>query len=539
MKRYTKYIALAATILTAACSQDTILEEDILQDIQTTRTEDEDTVLTARKYIESYLRQGTEGYQVMFQAIKACGLLDQLAIWRDMEYEELYQTHWLDLNNMYYLGFAEGNTAYAPQHRNIGYTIFAETDDFWYSQGIDPKAADLCSNLTNWIKANGLYSDTYATDGNYTSPKHLLYQWVTYHILPMRLASDKLVNHINEYGFSLSNPTELGIPVYEYYTTMGNRRLFKLYESKESNGVYINRFPQLDNGRHGTGHETGCDPDKTGARIGTDSPMAVTSDVVNACIYPIDAPISYTDDVRQNLGNERIRFDVMSLLPEAMTNDIRLKQSNAERDRYICFPREYDYFENLSIGRDTYMVYYNTWNYDWCNLQRDEVKAVGLYDITIKLPPVPTKGVYELRYKTLGNNNRGMAQVYFGTDKERMDAIGLPLDLTLSFYNAAKTGWEDDTYDDEHDATVDKRLRNNGYMKGAQSIQARNATERSVNNNSNIRHILLQQELDPDKTYYVRFKNALDNPMKEFHMDYFELCPQTVIHNRYQPEDIW
>lgn len=539
MNRYCKYIALAATLLTVACSQDTLLEEDILQDTPITRTDD--SVFTAKKYIESYLREGTEGYQVMFQAIKACGLLDDLAIWRDMEYEKLYQKGWInDLYDMLAYGFPEGRTAYAPEHRDIGYTIFAETDDFWLSQGIEPKAADLCGKLTKWIQDNGEYSDAFTTDGNYASPQHLLYQWVTYHILPMYLTPDRLVFHINEYGFHLSDPTNLGVPVYEYYATMGNRRLFKLYESKESKGVYINRFPMLDNGRMGTGHEIGCDPDKVGARICTDSPLAETSAIVNACIYPIDAPIWYTDDVRQNLGNERIRFDVMSISPEAMTNNIRLAR---DQNTYVCFPREYDYFENISFGSNTAMVYYNTWNYGWCNLQGDELKAVGLYDVTIKLPPVPTKGVYELRYKVLANSNRGKAQVYFGSDQDRMDAIGLPLDLTLSPRSsqsvAAKIGWEDDTSDEEHDAMVDKRLHNNGFMKGAQSICGSNGPQRSIDNSDNIRYILLEQTLDPDKTYYVRFKSVLSNSRREFYADYFELCPQSVYHNRYQPEDIW
>lgn len=498
---------------------------------------------SAKAYIEKCLRNGTSQFSTMFRAIRACGLLDDLGKWRDMEYEKMYQYGRIqDLQSMTSYGFAEGNTAYAPEHRNIGYTIFAETDDFWRSRGIDPNAKDLCSQLTKWIEANGQYSDGYTTDGNYTSPKHLLYQWVTYHILPMRLTPDKLVYHINEYGFNLNNPTALGIPVFEYYTSFGKRRLIKLYESKESQGIYINRFPMLDNGRHGTGHEVGCDPDKQGVRIATDSPLAMTKDSCNACIYPIDAPISYTDDVRQNLGSERIRFDVMSLLPEAMTNDIRLNQSTAERSKYVYFPSEYNYFENLSFGRETTMVYFNAWNQDWCNLQRDEVGATGLYDVTIKLPPVPTKGEYELRYKVLGNPNRGMAQVFFGADKERMDAIGLPIDLTLNpstTHGAAITGWADDIEDDEYNAAIDKQMRNNGYMKGAQSIVSYYGTERSYKNRQNIRRILLEQTLDPDKTYYVRFKSATDDARKQFYMDYFELCPKSIYHNRYQPEDIW
>ena len=47
-------------------------------------------------------------------------------------------------------------------------------------------------------------------------------------MLPMRIQPDRLVFHINEYGFNINNPTKLTIPVMEYYTSMGPRRMFKL-----------------------------------------------------------------------------------------------------------------------------------------------------------------------------------------------------------------------------------------------------------------------------------------------------------------------
>ena len=167
---------------------------------------------------------------------------------------------------MQQVGFAEGETASAPKHRLYGFTIFAETDDFWRSQGLDPKSPDLLQDLVKWILDNHQYSvdDVFTTGTDYASEKNLLYQWVTYHILPMKIPADKLVFHINELGFDMNKPKLYGIPVYEYYTSFGPRRLFKLYESKESNGIYINRFPKHDNGRRGNNHEIYCDPDKVG-----------------------------------------------------------------------------------------------------------------------------------------------------------------------------------------------------------------------------------------------------------------------------------
>lgn len=505
--------------------------------------------VTAASYIQECLNEKREGYLTIFRVIQACGLLDTLSAIRDEVYEELYQQGKIDdLHGMTQVGFAEGETASAPKHRLYGFTIFAETDDFWHSEGIDPNAPDLLEKLTKWILDNHQYSydDVFTTGTDYTSEKNLLYQWVTYHILPMKIPADKLVFHINEYGYNMSQPKVYGIPVYEYYTSFGARRLFKLYESKESNGIYINRFPVHDNGRRGTNHEISCDPDKVGCKIGTDSPMAVLTDMINCNIYPIDAPLSYNDAVRDNLQRERIRFDGMSLFPEAINNDFRLKKASAEQYKHVYIPntvRSYNYLPNMQQNADMEFVYYNAWNDDWCNLQRDEMKAVGQYEVMFTLPPVPRRGTYEVRYKVLANGNRGIAQIYFGTDPDNLPVAGIPIDLTMGFNSTRgvrQTGWEDDSKeDDDYNAEIDKRLRNNGYMKGPQSINSDNGTERGVNDRENIRHIFVRQTLEPEKTYYLKLKSVLESNKKEFYMDFIEYCAKEIYDNPETPEDIW
>ncbi|MBO7067230.1 MAG: fasciclin domain-containing protein [Bacteroidaceae bacterium] len=504
--------------------------------------------VTAASYIQECLDEQRDGYLTIFRAIQACGLLDTLSAIRDEAYEELYQLGKIeDLENMTEQGFAEGNTASAPKHRLYGFTIFAETDDFWRSEGIDPKASDLLEKLTKWILDNHQYSyeDVFTTGTDYASEGNLLYQWVTYHILPMKIPADKLVFHINELGYNMSQPKAYGIPVYEYYTSFGPRRLFKLYESKESNGIYINRFPVHDNGRRGTNHELYCEPSKVGCRINVESSLAILTDMVNCNIYPIDAPLSYNDDVRDNLQKDRIRFDGMSLFPEAMNNDIRLKKATAEQYKHVYIPntvRSYNYFPNMQQNADMNFVYYNAWNDDWCNLQRDEMKAVGRFEIMFTLPPVPRRGTYEIRYKVLANGNRGIAQIYFGSDPNNLPVAGIPIDLTMDCRNdldAQKVGYERDTDDDDYNAEVDKRMRNNGYMKGPQSINSNDGTERGWNDRENIRHIFVRQTLDPNKTYYIKLKSVLESNKKEFYMDFIEYCAKEIYDNPVTPEDIW
>ncbi len=502
--------------------------------------------ITAALYLQDILDHQTEGYLVMAKAIQACGLMDTLSKIRDERYEELYQLGVIpDRMQMYIDGYHPNGYNWTPPHRKYGFTIFAETDEFWRSQGLDPLAPsdELLPRLVRWIEDNRQYSrdDVYTTDEHYASEQNLLYQWTTYHILPFRAPADRLVFHINEFGYSLNLPGRLSIPMYEIYTTMGKRRLLKIYESAESKGVFLNRFATLDSGPTGNYHETGCDADKVGCRVGRDSEQAVLSDIINCCIYPIDAPLSYNDNVRDNLARQRLRFDGMSLFPEAMNNEIRLKASTDERDQDVYIPCTaiYNYFENMQMNEQTRFVYLNAYKYNWRNLHSDEMKAKGRFELTFKLPPVPRRTTYELRYDVLPTNERGIQQFYFGSDPQRLAVTGIPVDLTRQLQNM-NVGYERDTEDWDYNAEVDKRLRNNGVLKGAKSVTAAGSAddcERTQGHNT--RYIILRQTLDPDKTYYLRLKTVLDSELKEFYMDYMEWCPKEVYDNPETPEDIW
>ncbi len=500
--------------------------------------------ITAADYLHDIIALKKEGFLVIARAIEACGLMDTLGAIRDETYEQLYKQRKIeDLQQMTSYGFAEGTTAYVPRHRLYGFTIFAETDDFWRSQGLDPVADDLLEQLQQWILDNHQYSveDRFTTDQHFSSPENLLNQWTTYHILPMRLPVSKLVIHRNEYGYSSSNPMYYTTPVYEYYTTLGKRRLLKLYESKASAGVYLNRFPIIDNTRTGTGMELGCDADKVGCLVEKESEQAVLNDLVNACIYPIDAPLSYSDAVRNNLAQQRIRFDGMSLFPEAINNDFRCKASRADCDMWVYIPNTniYPYIENMIINDECKFVYFNSYQCPYPNLQIDEMKAVGRWELTFKLPPVPRRGTYELRYDVLANKKRGIAQCYFGSDPGHLYVTGIPLDLTM-LPRDGTIGWEADSEDQDYNSEVDKRMRNLGFMKGVRSIVVPNTSQTERDRSfENVRRILIRTTMDPNETYYLRLKSVLDSEMKEFYMDYLELCPKEVYDNPEVQEDIW
>lgn len=505
--------------------------------------------VTAARYFRKLLEKDEEGFLVMAKCLRACGLFDTLSAIRDEVYENLYQEGKIpDLNAYMSHGFtdASGNAssnALSPEHRKYGFTIFAEPDSYWQRQGIDPHAGNVPELMQRWILDNNMYlsDDVYTTDADYTSPDNVLNQWTTYHVLPMRIEANKLVYHWNETGYSRGTKVPT-IPVMEWYATLGKRRLLKIFESMESRGVYLNRFPNINKERAGDGHENSCDEDKVGCLIMKESEDAVTSDMVNAILYPIDAPLAYNNATRNNLGRERLRFDCFALFPESMTNGIRRADSAQDKYNHVYIPTDkyYRYFDNMSImSDDTHFIHFNGYNVSWENYDGDEDKWLGRYDVMFTLPPVPKRGTYELRYKVLATAARGVVQMYVGSDPDNLPVAGIPVDLTKSIQALwGQSATVQDTDDQDYNAEIDKKMRNNGFMKASQSV-ASGSYKWERGNTVCSRRIIWRGTMDPNKTYYVRFKSVLDSDKKELYMDYMELCPKEVYDNPNEPEDLW
>lgn len=499
--------------------------------------------ITMAGVLTKYIRGEEKGFLVMAKLCDACGLMDTLSKIRDEKYEDLFQRGLIrptcPANGM--ASVASGYS-YTPEHRKYGFTIFAEPDSFWEEQ-LGKSAEEISpADVQQWVADQGFYPEFQPTN-DYRTDNNLLYQWTTYHIIGWKLAPNRLTFHYCEYGYNYNNKAATyTIPVMEYYTSMGKRRLLKVYESPEAGGIYLNRFPIIDNARQGSGHEIGCDPDKVGNLIDKDDPTMEAHSGINGYMYAIDKPLAYSQDVRDNLGKQRIRMDAMSWFQEAMNNDIRCIQIADYVHGWVHIPydAEYKYFENFSINEGSTFVYCNGYGNNWGSYCADEIKCVGRWELTFKLPPFPKRGTYEIRYRVLSNENRGVAQIYFGSDLDYLPVAGIPVDLTMGGEDP-RTGWRADTDDDDFNAETDKQMHAKGFMKGEKAIDRLNAGLNSrVNGSSNIvRHIIVRQTVDPDKTYYIRFKTVLDKETAEFYMDGLEFCPKEVYDNPVEPEDIW
>lgn len=499
---------------------------------------------TLGSLMHQYAENPSSGYYVMGRLIEACQLTDTLTKIKDEVYSRLIKTGVIE--SVFDAPASHFRNVNRPQERKYGFTLFAVTDDYWTEALGKPVQDITAEDVKQWVIGQDFYPDALDND-NYASESNVLNQFVTYHLVPMRLAPDKLVIHYNEKGYSFKVSRGPTIPVWEHHVTMGKRRLLRFWESAESKGVYLNRFPVLDNGRHGTYHEVSCTPENEGVRLNTEGDAEVIK-LVNSVIYPIDKPLAYDNHVRRELMRQRLRYDILDFTEELQNNDMR--HMGYATSRAFTNDDEYKYFNNLWINsRETYFFMLNGWDQGWPNYQADEVCTEGLYDCTWKLPPVPMSGTYEIRMGVSTESGwRGICQIYFGTDREDLPPMGIPVDMALGGVRRnldgtiypSNVGWEQDTDDDDYNAEVDKKMRNNGFMKGPESIvedPGSSLTNRLQEKST--RRIIVREYMDADKVYYLRFKTVQDLLSKQLFLDYIEWCPKEVYDNPETPEDIW
>ncbi len=467
----------------------------------------------------------------------------KLQAYKDEAWEEKYD----DIRGTQY---THGSwTGMFPNHRYLGYTIFVETDSVFAAHGINN-----LEDLKEWLQEHAYYNDdtsrhtepSYGDD--YENEDNAVNQFVSYHLLPELLTFDKLVTFANEYGCSAGTmknrtATQFYVNVWEYWETMGKQR-----RSVKVTGIRgekrINRASVYN---LTTYRERSSEITIPGIKINANN-GSYNNQALNGYYYPIDDILVWNQDVPNKVLNERMRYDVTSLFPEMLTNNIRQNRNTDECAQgywYLMNNQLEHYIDNVvAMSAETEFIYlpnqgYSGGSNSWMNYQIDEFNIQGIFDFTMKLPPVPYTGTYELRYGINANDNRGMAQVYIGTNKDNLPAIGIPLDLrSSSGTNPTATGWVSDANLGDEDAINenDKAMRNLSFMKGPKYIQLANSTNRDEQNA--LRKIIYTGQFEAGKTYYIRFKSVLSGTNYEFFYDYLELVPKSVYAGD-EAEDKW
>ncbi len=510
-------------------SMDNELENGVLHEIDR-------VIRRSNLLVSGELESNDDKFRIFSAALKATGLADQLT--------EQQKTGLNEVTN---------ESAYwVPEKCEMGYTIFAETDDVFAQHNIT-SVEQLADSAAAWYgrsaeQSSGWYD--YARNHNiqvstgtdYDNQWNVLNMFMRYHIVACKVPFDKLVYDYNQVS---------KVTLCEYYETLLPYTLVKM--TRNSGKRRLNRW--TDNNSL---------TDRV-AELGTEAMHSVKFEGVelaganaqiasaNGYIHPILDVLVYNSNVPHGALNERMRFDDTSLLGEMMSNSIRgMTQSEIKAHAdggdfsRVRFPS--NYFNNMVVynGDDTQMRYLAKDEGNYSNYQGDEFLCVGNYDFAMRLPPVPD-GTYELRIGYTANGNRGMLQFYLGTSSElvSMKALDIPLDMRFVPVNNSdgtpdtRTGWCLWTLTEDRGVQSDANMRNLGYMRGPlyYTLGVNGATVARANR-EDLRRIIAKDKFSQGE-YWLRFKTVIDNPSAQFHLDYIEFCPENVYNNSQYVEDMY
>ena len=379
------------------------------------------------------------------------------------------------------------------------YTAFVETNEVYAQNGIN--------NLDDLkARAKQTYDRMYPDDAgkyddDWTNPKNPLNRFIAYHLLPYYGA-------YNDWTVSGEVKTTCAkmdlIDCTDWYRTLMPGTIMKM--STPQQGLYINR--------------KGVGPLATveGVKVLAPSEMGsgIDQQALNGIYHYIDKILEFDETMRDQVCNDRIRINAATLSPEFMNCGAR---GNTLRATGFKVVEGWDFHgktPTMSLRqRSSWMVTY-----------ADCVDMVGQFDVTFSLLPVPKDNTYEVRFAYGWGNMRGKVQIYFGTDPDDLQPVGLPIDFTL-WPTDPLIGWVEDTGDTETDRAIDKALHNRGYMKDMDSW-AQGGVNILRAQAMKLRKILVTENMSPEKTYYIRIKQLMDNPQAELPINYFEIVPKEI-----------
>ena len=517
---------------------DNELENGVLHEI--------DHVLTrSNKLMAGELSQHEE-FTIFSQALTLTSLVDSLSA---MEKKGLI------LPNAF-RGTKAHENMYTPKTCKLGFTIFAETDDVLKANGInniDDLANYAAEVYADCAKPGSGWYDYYRNNGievstgkDYDNPANVLNMFMRYHIV-------EYIVPYNKFFYTKSQAS--GAPVFEYLETM---LPFTLMKISRINGVpRINRW--VENSTLTDRLAALASPEiatvkKEGILVNKDNIQSL-----NGYIHPINGMLVYDYDVPHGTLNERMRFDVLSLLPEMMSNGLRCKPAAEVKalaggvfdgfygEGNMRVPE--NFCKNIKVynGDNSELYYLGGTDQNWANYQGDEMLCNGAYDFALRLPPLPD-GTYELRLGFSANTLRGMMQCYIGRSSSigSMVAMDIPIDMrhvpadkkenNIPIPDAV-TGWLDYLATDDKGVESDANMRSLGWMRGTLSWYFGDKISRHYV--GNLRRIIVKQQFEQGE-YWVRFKTVLpDDISSEFHLDYIELCPENVYNNPMFLEDMF
>ena len=388
------------------------------------------------------------------------------------------------------------------QKRYFKFTAFIEPDEVYKKHGIN-NVNDLIAHAKQVYDA--VYpEDAGKYDGDYRNRKNPLNRFVSYHLLDRILPYDEVIMRkdcFKHWDLDKSDPEE-------FYETMCPGTLMRFCYPNEE--LYINR----------KGLKANYEVEGVRVKKSMESGDALQQ-APNGMYHYLDDILEYTTEVRDVVMNCRIRFDSTVLSPDFFNSD----RPGYGEDKLRGY--RLDYIKNWKVMGEKAVIALHGEGPWWQHYKSNGITISGIFDVTIKLPPVP-KGTYEIRTGYTANVERGVVQFYLNNVP-----CGIPADLRIGGWDPT-IGWVADVTGDTPEArnankAIDKAMHNRGYMKGMDCYWQGAAKENALRNlTNNLRYVLTTQYLDDNETYYLRARQVLKDPECYWSFDFIEFCPKSV-----------
>ena len=458
-------------------------------------------------------------FSLFSEALKATGFSDSL--------QRIIDNSYVQEKNVPYIPSEYAHTYQYPEKKFYKYTGFIEPDDVFHSNGIN-NLADLRAFAEKW----------YGTEDrdNPKSQRNALYKFVAYHFIPRELPYNKLIIS-HEKGKMCHY---IGYDITDYFETMCHHmmKIVKPLSSEEGKDIFINYSKRSIPYNHEMRKHLNVRVVELTEFVAQKSayekfnPMAA-----NGIVHPIDKILIYNEDeMYGNILNERMRFDVFTLLPELSCNDIRYSESFRR-----VIPNNYcRNIKGESLGGQ---FFYDSPYWGYFN---DQLALRTNFDFALRLPPVPAR-TYEIRmshntHYAGGQNGRKdnmLIQIYLD-DK----VCGLPIDTRIASSDIS-IGWIPDEETFDNGVENDRQMRNRGWMKAPDSYLEMTYDAAYLpprNFDQYVRRIVTRQYMGEGE-HWLRVKslNTSDNTKSrivvDFSFDYIELVPLHIVSAPTKPED--
>lgn len=515
-----------------------------------------ETLPSFEDYLLPSVLHNNPDVSIYYSALVSTGLLDTLKQYIDPTYPGVCYDS--TLRCFFETGRAiTQETAYETDHG-----IFPEQRQFRYTLFVIPDSilrADYNITSLNDLKRYAENEYPQGAGKPDQSRESSLNMFMSYHILPMGLSWDQLNTAQPDILVNRHHLDELDVE--DFYETMLPHSIMRIstpykkesYSSAsqitqdERYGIFINRKGTVK------------DPANLIEGIQILNPYeygVFENSAINGYYHYITEPLAYNEATRSAL-NVRMRIMASTLSPDFINSGARGRLRVTDKDRYVVgyLP---GYCKNFkwSMGSEIWVRYRDR---TFGSYNGDEMTLRGFFDVSIKLPPVPNNGLYEIRIPPAYipsiqsfREANGSVLYYISNDGENFIPCSTPLDLTIEMTDPRIGYVRDDdvdyseilienpglTEDEARQMAIqenDKLLRKKGFMKAPDSYGPYNSGMRY--DPGFCRRIVCEMYMEPDKDYYLRIRQVGNNDYSTVAFNYLEIVPYNVYSGENGPED--